>query len=285
MRENWPNFFIVGASRSGTTSLHEYLAVIPDVFMSKLKNPNFFGSYDPDTVNDGKSYLELFKDVTTEKAIGESTGYLRSSEAARKIHEKIPHAKIIISLRNPIERTFSHYLRAGLSGNESLTFSESFEKYMEPIDKESEFYNHYVKSSFYFDDVKRWMELFGSKQVKIIIFEEFIKNPKQMIKQILDFLNVISKIPDDIGDARNPYAEPLGNFGDSIVKNKTISKIVKSILPGKIGILVLRTILNKNTQKPKITSHEREILGKHFQEDVLKLKEVLGRDLPWKLNW
>lgn len=284
MNENWPNFFIVGATRSGTTSLHEYLAIIPDIFMSKLKNPNFFGIYDKDTINDEKSYLELFNDVTTEKAIGESSGYLRNFDAAKKIYEKIPNAKIIISLRNPIERTYSHYLRSRLGGNESLTFSESFKKYMEPIDKESEFYNHYVKGSFYFEDVKRWMDLFGTNQVKIIIFEEFIKNPKQTIKQILDFLNVNSKIPDDVGDAKNPYAEPLGEFGDSIVKNKTIKKMAKSILPGKTGISVLRTILNKNAPKPEITPHERKILGMHLQDDVKKLKEVLGRDLPWKLN-
>ena len=113
----WPNFFIVGAPRSGTTSLYEYLKEVPEVFMSPVKEPNFFNlSVENDLflskpIREKKKYLDLFKNVKDEKAIGEaSPTYLWDPKTPKLIHEIIPDAKIIISLRDPVERTFSHYL-------------------------------------------------------------------------------------------------------------------------------------------------------------------------------
>ena len=101
--ERWPNFFIVGAPRCGTTSLYEYLNHTPGIFMSKVKEPNYFSvSVTPkiklsQLIQDKKQYLSLFKDVKDEIAIGEaSVPYLWDPKAPLLIHEAIPDARIIM---------------------------------------------------------------------------------------------------------------------------------------------------------------------------------------------
>jgi len=115
--ERWPNFFLVGAPRCGTTSLYEYLRLTKGIYMSPTKEPNYFSAETiPDNfrfppIRDKKKYLDLFAKANKEKAIGESTvTYLQDPRAPCLIHEVVPEAKIIIMLREPIQRTFSHYL-------------------------------------------------------------------------------------------------------------------------------------------------------------------------------
>jgi hypothetical protein len=140
-----PNFFLVGAPKTGTTSLYHYLKQHPDIYLSAVKEPCFFASeMRPDNfsqefatsirlssqnllkyldgpmsgpnpggiITDWSHYLELFKNVSTETAIGEaSVCYLWSATAAGNIHARIPHAKIVVILRDPVERAFSQYLQ------------------------------------------------------------------------------------------------------------------------------------------------------------------------------
>jgi len=112
--DRWPNFFIVGTGKAGTTSLYEYLKQVPGIFMSPEKEPNYFSHVaihkdDPHRfmIRDKKKYLELFKNVKNEKIIGEATPtYFRDPNAAYLIHKVSPNAKILITLRNPIDNNF-----------------------------------------------------------------------------------------------------------------------------------------------------------------------------------
>jgi len=116
--ERWPNFFIVGTAKAGTTSLYEYFKDIPGIYMSPVKEPSYFshalippGAPKRKRIQNKNEYLKLFEDVKNEKVIGEaSPGYLVYPEVAKWIHEIAPTAKILISLRDPVERLFSSYL-------------------------------------------------------------------------------------------------------------------------------------------------------------------------------
>ncbi|MEX0656428.1 MAG: sulfotransferase domain-containing protein, partial [Nitrosopumilaceae archaeon] len=117
IHELWPNFFIVGADKAGTSSLYAYLMNIPGIFMSRYKEPNYFSTmtfgdnHDLRPIRDKKKYLELFKNVKNEKIVGEaSPSYLGDKEAPKLIHKVSPEAKILICLRDPVERVYSHYL-------------------------------------------------------------------------------------------------------------------------------------------------------------------------------
>ena len=114
--EKWPNFFIVGAPRAGTTSLYAYLSQIPGIYMSPVKEPEFFSpnrSTNDDLIPivNKNDYLTLFKNVKDELLIGEaSTCYLEDPDSPKLIYNKVADAYIIILLRDPIERAYSHYL-------------------------------------------------------------------------------------------------------------------------------------------------------------------------------
>ena len=249
--------------------------------MPDFKNPNFFGIYNKDNINEEKEYLKLFQNAKYCKAIGEASGYLRNPNSPELIFKKIPKAKIIIMLRNPIERAYSHYLGILRGGDEKMSFSEAFNKNMNPINEKSDFYQHYVKSSFYFQDVKKWISVFGTEQVKIIIFEEFVKDTRKIVKEILEFLEIKSDLPENVGKAYNEYAEPLGSLGTSIVENKTIKKFAKSIIPGAKAKGMLRTVLNKKGKKPEIGEEQRKILKKIFKKDIEELSILLKKEIAW----
>src|SRR5262249_11013082 len=108
MSEIWPNFFIVGAPRAGTTSLYIYLKQIPGIYMSPVKEPHYFNHEPGERSRD--EYLELFRAADTAVAVGEaSVGYLRHPDAPLRIRANVPHAKIIMSLRDPVEKVYSQY--------------------------------------------------------------------------------------------------------------------------------------------------------------------------------
>lgn len=136
-----PNFFIVGAAKSGTTSLYHYLKQHPEIYMSPVKEPKYFlasinkfphngpGDIEVDKkiIRTWDEYLKLFSNASVEKCIGEaSCGYLYYCElVAPSIKRISPEAKIIIVLRNPVERAFSAYCYLFREGRETLSFEEA----------------------------------------------------------------------------------------------------------------------------------------------------------------
>ena len=140
--EKWPNFFIVGTAKAGTTSLYEYLKQVPMIFMSSRKEPYFFvndvlnrDSSNP--IRNRREYLNLFKNARNEVAIGESSLYLWYPESAELIHKEVPDARIIIILRNPIERAYSHYLMLMRGGEEKMSFHEALMSNKSNIEKKN----------------------------------------------------------------------------------------------------------------------------------------------------
>ena len=129
----WPNLFIVGAAKAGSTSLYNYLKNIPGIYMSPIKEPNFFAEMTHNnpvwsTIDDKEKYLRLFHKVRDEKIIGEaSVSYLHDLNAPRRIHQRVPDSRIIICLRDPVERGFSHYLHFKRNGF-AIIFSTEYQK-------------------------------------------------------------------------------------------------------------------------------------------------------------
>jgi len=169
--EKQPNFFIVGATKAGTTSIYNYLKNIPGIFMSAEKEPNYFSRKNiPNDhpiipIRDKKKYLELFKGVKDEKIIGEaSPTYLADPEAPKLIHEAYPDAKILISLRDPVERAFSHYLMVKGVGRVKTSFRDHLEK---EINQEltDDISNIGIYGNRYFENIKRYFDIFGRNQV------------------------------------------------------------------------------------------------------------------------
>src|SRR5579859_4974857 len=169
-----PNFFIVGAARSGTTSLHRYLSQHPQIFMTHRKEVHFFAAdHFPRTgpgddwlnkrvLHDQEQYTQLFADVQGAKAIGEaSVFYLCLPDSAERIAQAVPDAKIIIILREPVERSYSSHMMLVRDGRETLGFAEGLELAQERKAKGFEPIWWYKELSLYYEQVKRYLDIFG----------------------------------------------------------------------------------------------------------------------------
>lgn len=284
--EKWPNMFIVGASKAGTTSLYEYLKKIPGIYMSPIKEPDYFSSATVRAnsklkpIRSTKQYLKLFEKVKNEKIIGEATPrYLSDPEAARLIHQIIPHAKIVISLRNPVQRLYSFYFMEQSVGKFKLSFHEQLQK---ELRKEQILGPKLgMERSLYSEDVKRYLNIFGAKQVKIIIFEEFIKDPKSIFRDILKFLGINQSIENFENIAYNTYSVPRGPIAKLIVGNISLVKAVRKILPSSNRKFLKENILTKKLPKPKMNEEDKQALIKFYKSDVNELEILLERKLPW----
>lgn len=196
----FPNLFIVGTAKAGTSSLWDLLRQHPSVFLPEnelFKEPAYFS--DKASLNE-KDYFGLFAGAKNKKYVGEaSTAYMVDPLSASRIHEFNPQARIIIMLRNPVLRAFSLYNWMVQEGYEySKSFEDALEK--EPARKgkkipnffEPEYYHNYMyfSSGLYNDQIMRYVSLFGKNNVFIGLFEEFIQDERAFLKRILNFLGL-----------------------------------------------------------------------------------------------
>lgn len=291
-KKNWPNFFIVGAAKSGTTALYEYLNKIEDIYMSPIKEPNHFSPNhqifrrDKLVTNeyfDIKKYLKLFSDVKNEKRIGEaSPSYLSDPESPRLIKKKCPNAKIIIILRDPVERCFSHYLDRTKTGNNSLSISDLVAKKLEDMSgRERNNKHRIIERSYYYEPIKRYQKYFSENNIKIIGFEEFILNPLKKLNELLEFLELKQKTKFKF-NTYNEFKSPKGIISKKIIDSNVIRDIGSRIFPDRVNNYIMFNILNSKGRKPKLREEDSELLKRIYEDDVKKLQILLKHDFNWK---
>ncbi len=285
--ERWPNLFIVGPGKTGTTSLYEYLNLVPDIYMSTVKEPHYFTKIarikkdSKEPIPDKIKYLKLFENAKNEKIVGEaSTAYFASPLVPELIHKVSPNAYIIISLRNPIERTFSGYLMGVCHGRYKLSFHEELENFFK-YGRKYDGAPLLFPQDIYHEGVQRYLKIFGKKNVKILIFEEWIKDPKNTVNEIIRFLGLNYKIPQEL-KLKMYYSHkvPRGSIARNIVTNRYIRKTTANLFSVSTREFFKRFIVKKST-KPKMLEEDRKKLVEFFQEDVRKLENILGRKFPW----
>jgi len=309
MAEKLPNFFIVGAAKSGTTSLYEYLKLHPEVYMAPIKETHHFSTDIDNTkfrsnyarslnkdlskflesdmeegifhafVKDWSEYVQLFKKVKNEKAVGEVTNsYLYSREAAKNIKEKFPNAKIIMMLRNPVDRAFSHYLMDLRIGYETEDFMTALKKDMARDPKGWGISNLYSEIGQYAEQVQRFMQVFPKEHLRIYLFDDFVKNPEATMKDIFRFLGVSEETSIDFTKKYNPSFIPKNKFIGKLNTQKRVKDWLKSVLPKSVKSKFKKTFYT-DKDLPKIKPEERKFLIEVFKEDVMKLSQLLNRDL------
>jgi len=279
-----PNFMMIGVAKAGTTSVSRYLAQHPQIFICTIKATNFFGYEDARDwkwIDEGdppllrnfpvrtlEGYEAMFAGATDEIAIGEiSPQYFRCPTAARRIHERLPTVKLVASLRNPADRAFSGFLMRTRRG-EAV---ESFYKELTPQ-------SSHVKEGFYYHRLKRYLELFPREQIKIYLFEEFKKEPAGILLDLFGFLGVDTKLNLDTSVRHNPAAVPKLRFLNRLLYNATLTNIARSTFPGLKGMLKRVRQLNLRPA-PKLPTDLRGELLRLYREDILRLQDLLDRDL------
>ncbi len=228
---NWPNLFIVGAAKAGTTTLHNFLGRHPAIHMSPVKEPHFFTenlAWQSDqkeamAVQDEGNYLALFETDNDKVAFrGESSpSYLWESESALRIREVSPTSKVIVILRDPVMRAFSHYKMDYHSEREkNFSFLRALKDDINRPEKGWGKSRLYMELGYYSEAISRFQDVFGTDNVLVLYYEEFFENPSQRCQRIWDFLTLP---PVEIGDP------PKLNRGVSV---NPLNKLLKK-LPGK----------------------------------------------------
>ena len=284
---SYPDFFIVGGSRCGTTSLYSYLKQHPDVFLPERKEPHYYSSQSTPlpywllplkSIITKQDYLQLFEDSKENMIVGDaSSTYLMNLDAPKLIFEDNPNAKIIISLRNPIDRTYTAYLAQYRSGNEKRSFGESIRRDFSAITGE-ELQRQSALNSDYYEYVKNYYHYFPKEHIKIIIFEEFIKNPKQTMKELLHFLNLSTELNIKY-EQYNEFKFPKNEVSKAIVNNRFIVNISLALIPAKIRHYIFRRLVTRT--KPLMLEKDRDFLKEKYVDGVKKLESLLNRNLPW----
>ena len=261
--------------------------------MSPLKEIFYFAPHAvqnniADVIRDKKEYLKLFENARGYTAVGEATPfYLLDPDAPKLIHQTVPHARIIMSLRDPIERAYSNYLmKKKYSGMKSSFYDELMRDYKtgEKLFGRS---TMYVEFGMYYEQVKRYFDIFGREQVKVIVFEEFVQHPEQTVNEILSFLGVNYTVT-TIREQYNPYSVPrsplalwtFAFFRWLRTKNIKVYKIL-TLLPDSLVETLPENLLFKRVQKPKMDPRAVKFLQEIYHDDILRLESLLGRSLPW----
>ncbi|RMG78193.1 MAG: hypothetical protein D6712_21865 [Chloroflexi bacterium] len=194
------NFFIVGAPKCGTTAWANYLATHPNICFARPKEPHYFNTDMPGFrwAQSGSEYNNYFSHYNGETVVAEaSPQYLFSRTAARNIFEYNPHAKILILLRDPYSFLRSYHNQLLLNGDEDISSFE--EAWRAPYPRSDGEWPRHCREPMLLDyrscgkfsiHIKRFLDIFGPRQVKIMKMEDWSYNPLRAYAEILNFLGL-----------------------------------------------------------------------------------------------
>ena len=294
-----PNFFIVGAARSGTTSLDQYFRQHPEIYMATHKETHYFAAnqfpssfkgpgddrLNKNVIRDEAQYRQMFANSSGKKVIGESSAfYLSTTGTAARIAQAVPDAKIIIILREPSTRAYSSYMFLIRDGRETLRFADSLSLEEERKQKDFEPMWWFKELGLYYNQVKCYLDVFGADQVKVLLYDELLADPKSVLQDVFTFLGVKEDVAIDTSVRFNitgvPNSRRLYTLLDNFIHNSRPEvKLIKSLVPMQLRLAWGSKILGKILQPIPVDSQAHAQLKEYFAEDVRNLEDLLHRDL------
>jgi len=290
-----PNLFIVGAAKSGTTSLHNYLNQHPDVFMCTPKEPHFLINNEigkdriPVGICSENEYLNLFLAGEEKKYRGESSVmYLMFPEIViPKINQQFgEECKIIIMLRNPIERAYSGFQHVKrYNEKEDCTdfksaWNISEERYFSKPEMTPA--SRYKELGLYYKQVKSYLD--GMKNVHIIIYDDYQNDFKNEMIKVFDFLGINNiNIDSDKRHMEGGWQWEDEKMKRLLTKKNAIKSVLKVLIPFKgLRKSIRQKIQNRNTLVvPKISDEDKNMLQRFYKKDVKKLSDLLEKNLNY----
>jgi hypothetical protein len=299
-----PNFLIIGAAKSATTSLAEYLTQHPDVFIPPgNKEPSYFALQGQELPPAGpvpsrvhyelwyshcvtkfEDYTALFESAGSERAIGEaSVRYLYFPDAVRHIKESIPNVRLIAILREPVARLYSHYCMNLQYQFEPLELLDAVAAESERKADKWGWDWHYVGLGLYGEQLKRYYNAFSPEQIRVFFYDDFVKSPLQVIREICRHIGVDEKFSPDMSERGMVSYRPKSGIVERLLRWPRASRPgVERFLP--IGIpRTMETYVERWNRGPipKLDSTIKRELRKYFVNDIRELEELLGVKVPW----
>jgi hypothetical protein len=310
MRE--PNFFVVGAPKAGTTSLYHYLAQHPDIYMSPMKEPCYFSKeirsehFEPSLrkkaiqleadcrqyvcgpmdqklsggiVRDWSDYQRLFAAATTQRAVGEaSVIYLTSKTAAEAIASRLPHARIIMVLRSPVERAFSQYLHYVSDGLVRLSFRDHVRSCLRHSGEGLGVHEPFLEMGFYAEQVQRYFNRFPRERIGIWIYEETKAHPVEFMREVFDFLRVDSSFTPDMSKRYHEPQIARNVKANHILRRLGLWQMLKRMTPTPIRSSV-RNAVYRPTGSMTMKPEDRALMLEFYRSDIHMLEGILKREL------
>ena len=284
MATRWPNLFIVGAPKGGTTTLWRYLDRHPDIYMSPAKEPNFFlDPVPPVRPPTERAYLELFEGAEGERWLGEASGrYFSDPMTPGLIEAKVPDARIMIALRDPVERAYSSYWHDVKFGIEQRPFAEVVDEQLDassiPVGSDPD--KKHVYLGFYSQHVQRFLDVFG-EAVRTGFLEDLHAEPAREAASIFEFLEVDAGVADEITPgAHNVFAQPRNRVAARLMASPRARAGGRAAFPEPLRTWVENLVLRRG-QKPPLEPELRARLRAAFDADRGPLERLLGRPVPW----
>ncbi|MBT9317201.1 sulfotransferase family protein [Leptothoe spongobia] len=295
IKRNLPSFLVVGAYKSGTTALYRYFYQHPEIYMSPIKETNFFaleGSI-PNYCGPGDAqaptnrlsithiddYRAQFDGLSTERAIGEASPmYLYSSKAAGRIQHYLPGVRLIVILRQPAARAYSNFLHLVRDGREKI---QDFEKVWAQEDKRIQAnwapIWHIRQHGFYYRQLKQYFDIFSPTQIKVVLYEDLVKRPEETLASLFDYVGVDSEFQVDFSRRPNQSGIPKNRLARGLARRLLV--IPLRATGNKKMMDWGESISNYFLYKPKITYEQKKEITEFYRQDILKLQSLIDRDL------
>jgi hypothetical protein len=310
-----PDFFIIGAPKSGTTTLFRMLCQHPHVYGSPLKEPHFFSFGYPgdqgedekhedlvgekssashrkdastgppeagsNTVRSWPDYRDLFSKAGEEQITGEaSTSYMANPNVPSRIKRHCSRTRVLAILRNPVDRAYSQYLHHVRSGREPCdSFEEALASEEQRIDAGWSVFWTYKRTGEYHRHLQNWYQHFPREKIKIVTFEEFMEHPISATKDTYQFLGVGTSFEPTLPGKTNATGVPRNRLVHNILNigGQQLRSTVRSLVPEGVRRFI-RSMRNQNLRRPPLSQKTRHRLEKHFREDVQNLERLVDKD-------
>lgn len=271
-----PDIIILGAAKAGTTSVYVYLKQHPDIFVPQPKELKFFTN----PYGDFSKYLDHFRDKGNKIAVEVSSDYLYSgSETAKRIKKYLPKVKLVAILRDPVERAYSDYCMDVRNGKVLNSFSKALC---------GKFRTRYINQGFYFQQLMRYLAIFGKEQIKIVLYEALCSDSISFMQDMFRYIGVDDNfIPDTSKEMQKGFL-PKNNFWNALLSQKNIIRFIIARIPGifispESKQKIRQWLKNRNLRKkPLLDINTRKELLEYYKEDIANLQNLIKQDLS---NW
>lgn len=297
-----PNFLIIGAAKSGTTSLYHYIKAHPQIYMTPIKETNFFAYEGQEvhvhwegpsptailrSITDIDTYHKQFQGISDEIAIGEASPlYLYCESSPARIKKHIPDVRLISILRNPVERAYSHFIHLRRDGREPCAdFGEALKLEQVRMQENWAWDYYYRDMGCYYTQLCRYYERFNPSQIKIFLFEDLNRDITRVLREIFRFLDIdMEFVPNTTHQYHVSGIPKIQVLQDFLGRSNAPKTVLKQFIPVDARRWVRRQLMTRNLEKPELPKKRYQELIEVFRLEILALQDLIERDLSGWLD-
>lgn len=282
----WPNLILGGTPHAGVPTLHRSLDKHPSIFMCPRVGSGFFSrtwdrvETDADAFGEAeRSYLDLFAEGRDQPVRGEaSPGYFIHPQAPERIAETIPDARVVLALRDPVERAHAWWSLARARTPDVGAFGPLVERELERVDPR---FPGFLSPGRYGTHLERWIEAIDRDRIRVVVFADLVEHRLDVFEEIADHVGVDPEAMAGIEDGglHDPHRVPRNAVAAWIRSSERVARIARTVLPEEWRIRLGDEVLAQQPETPSIDPDARERLAAFYAPEIERAEELVGRDL------